>query len=495
MFEQIRKLIGHSAIYGLGLAGTSVAALILQPIYLHRLARREYGMQEMLSVFSSMLLTLLLLGVGSVLIKVYLNDCKSEDEKKRLVSSMFLVAGSIAVVLFAIMVFFAEPLARLVLKDGRQTLLLQMSGIGAGLMLIQEIGMVSLRAKQWPVKFITVSLSRVALILILNIYLVSYRGMGVLGIQIAAVVSSAVSMAVCVYILRSELVLRFSPGLVKHVFALSLPLVPVSIAPWILRASDRYFLTHYLDLSSTGLYAAGYKPAQMVLLLLITAFQLGWSPMFMANSDKEDAQKLCANLLRYYVLIFSAGAVAISVFSSEILRAIAKPEYWSAAWITPIISVSFLLFGMHNYTLPLFIRWNKGGKLTFLMIWTGLVSLALSFILIPRFGLAGAVISNLASYSVLTVASFIVANRFYPVPYEYGKMARIFAAGLLVFFAFYGIDVTSAATLVLKILAMPAFLLVLLVAKVFSPRELEIMRAMPGKAARRLRHAKARVGA
>lgn len=495
MFDQIRKLVGHSVIYGLGLAGSSVAALILQPIYLHRLGRREYGTQEMLSVFSSMLLALLLLGVGTVLIKVYVNDCKSEDEKKRLITSMIFVAGLVAAALFVVVMLFPGPLARMVLKDGRQTLLLQMSGMGAGLLLIQEIGMVSLRAKQWPTKFITVSLSRVAFILILNIYFVCYRGLGVLGIQTAAVASSAISLMVCIYVLRSELVLRFSPRLVKHVFALSLPLVPVSVAPWILRASDRYFLTHYLDLSSTGLYAAGYKPAQMVLLLLITAFQLGWSPMFMANSDKPDAQRLCANLLRYFMLVFTVGALAISVFAPEILRAISKQEYWSAAWITPLISMSFLLFGLHNYTLPLFIRWNKGMKLTVLMLWTGAVSLILSFILIPRYGLTGAVASNVASYLVLTVASFVVVNRFYPVPYEYGKLARVFVVAVLVYLAFRGIHATSLATLALKSLAMPAFGLALLTAKVFSSRELEIIRAAPTKAVRRLRHARAQSGA
>lgn len=491
MFDQIKKLIGHSAIYGLGLAGTSVAALILQPIYLHRLGRHAYGMQEMLSVFSSMLVALLLLGVGTVLIKVYVNDCKSEEERKRLVTSMILVASSVAAVLFVSVFAFAEPLARWVLKDGRQTLLLQMSGVGAGLLLIQEIGMVSLRAKQWPAKFITVSLSRVAFILILNIYLVSYRDLGVLGIQVAAVISSAISLTVCLLVLRSELVPRFSPRLVKHVLRLSLPLVPVAVAPWILRASDRYFLTHYLDLSSTGLYAAGYKPAQMVLLLLVTAFQLGWSPMYMANSDKEDAKRLCTNLLRYYMLIFTLGALAISVFSPEILRAIAKREFWSAAWITPYISVSFLLFGMHNYTLPLFIRWNKGAKLTSLMVCTGIASLGMSFLLIPKYGLAGAVASNLASYLVLTVASFIVANRFYPVPYEYGKLARIFIAAVAVYLAFRGIHATSAATVALKALSMPAFMLVLFAAKVFSPRELEIIQQIPGKAVRKLQVRKA----
>lgn len=464
-----------------------MAALILQPIYLHRLARHAYGMQEMLSVFSSMLLALLLLGVGTVLIKVYVNDCKSEDEKKRLVSSMFLVAGSIAALLFAAVILFAEPLARLVLKDGRQTLLLQMSGIGAGLLLVQEIGMVSLRAKQWPAKFITVSLSRVALIILLNIYLVSYRDMGVLGIQIAAVISSVVSLMVCLFVLRSELVPRFSSRLVKHVFALSLPLVPVSVAPWILRASDRYFLTHYLDLSSTGLYAAGYKPAQMVLLLLITAFQLGWSPMFMANSEKDDAKRLCANLLRYYVLAFTLGALAISVFAPEILRMIAKQEFWGAAWITPYISVSFLLFGMHNYTLPLFIRWNKGGQLTALMLSTGTASLGLSFLLIPTYGLAGAVASNVASYLVLTVASFVVAHRFYPVPYEYGKIIAILAAAVATYLLFCGIQAVSIATLALKALSMPVFILLLFVARVFSRREMEIVCAIPRQTVRGLR--------
>jgi len=53
---------------------------------------------------------------------------------------------------------------------------------------------------------------------------------------------------------------------------------------------------------------------------------------------------------------------------------------------------------------------------------------------IPRYGLIGAATSNLAGYVVRLLLIYIVSQRLYPIPYELGRLAAMFAVALGLYF-------------------------------------------------------------
>ena len=59
-----------------------------------------------------------------------------------------------------------------------------------------------------------------------------------------------------------------------------------------------------------------------------------------------------------------------------------------------------------------------------------LANIALNLFLIPRYGLVGAAWANGAGYAVQAVLGYVLSQRVYPVAYEWGRMARVCAAGL-----------------------------------------------------------------
>jgi len=486
MRSQLRKLVGHSAIYGLGLVGHSIATLILIPVFLHRFSRAEYGMLEVLNVFASMLFNFLLLGIGAVLMKVYINDCRDDEERRLLTTSIAIFMGAMVLLLVVLSYVFSKPLAALLFKDGRYALLVLLAASSSGVLLIQQIALICLRAKQWPGKFAVVTLSSLAMMVALNVYFVWMRSLGVLGAQLASVLASGGGLALGFFLIRSELVPRFSYGILRHVLALSLPLIPATVAPWMLNVSDRYFLNHFCGLSATGLYAVGYKVGMLGIVILIGAFQLAWGPLFFASGGDRETPRLCASVLKYLVLVLVTGGMMLSVFAREILRLIAKPEYWNAGWIVPYIAISYVFFGAQFYTMPLFIRLNRGKWLSLIMSGAAVVNLSLNLILIPRFGITGAVAATLAAFSLQMVFSFSLVNRFYPVPYQYANLAKTLVAGALLCFVFRGIPVTSLISFLLKSLVLLAFALLLLASGFFSRRELEVMLSIPGKVVRKL---------
>ena len=83
------------------------------------------------------------------------------------------------------------------------------------------------------------------------------------------------------------------------------------------------------------------------------------------------------------------------------------------------------------------------------------INVALNFLLIPQLGMMGAAWSTAISFLFLSAGTAVVSQRFYPVAYEYGRLAKIIAAGVLVY---AGGNAVAPATLGLSLmwhLAMP----------------------------------------
>jgi hypothetical protein len=63
------------------------------------------------------------------------------------------------------------------------------------------------------------------------------------------------------------------------------------------------------------------------------------------------------------------------------------------------------------------------------------VNVGLNFVLIPRYGFIGAAWANAVAYALQAGIAFGFSQRFYPVRYEYGRLARVAAAGLFAYLA------------------------------------------------------------
>jgi O-antigen/teichoic acid export membrane protein len=58
-------------------------------------------------------------------------------------------------------------------------------------------------------------------------------------------------------------------------------------------------------------------------------------------------------------------------------------------------------------------------------------NVGLNFVLIPRFGMVGAAWANGACYAVQAILGYAFSQRFYEISYEWGRLARAAAAGVI----------------------------------------------------------------
>jgi O-antigen/teichoic acid export membrane protein len=128
------------------------------------------------------------------------------------------------------------------------------------------------------------------------------------------------------------------------------------------------------------------------------------------------------------LVLLLAGLTSVS---HDLVRLMTKPEFYGAGVIVPWIGLSVVLQGVYLLTS---IGLNITKRTAYYPVATGAAALAaigMSCLLVPRFGAMGAAWSNVVAYGVLAAVGMALSQRFYPISYEWERLARIAAAGML----------------------------------------------------------------
>jgi len=102
----------------------------------------------------------------------------------------------------------------------------------------------------------------------MGILLVLYLKKGVLGAQLATVISLIVTIIFSLFsFTRKEYTFKFSTIWAKKLIKFSYPLMLSGLIAWIYTSADRYLLLGYKSIADVGLYSIGSTFVQTITIL------------------------------------------------------------------------------------------------------------------------------------------------------------------------------------------------------------------------------------
>src|SRR6185295_18738050 len=213
-----------------------------------------------------------------------------------------------------------------------------------------------------------------------------------------------------------------------------LALVPGAMAGFTLDLSDRFFLRHYSNLEQVGLYSLGYRLGEII-FFIVAAVQLAWPQFVFANRKSPQAKQLYSYATTYYLTGMLFLVLGLSALAPEIVAIMAAPRYAAAAPIVPWIALSGLCEGI-RYVLTIGIMFQKRPIIRSMgMGGAALVNVVLNILLIPPYGMMGAAWATLAGFVTLIAIELTVSHRFYPIPYQLGRFAKLGAVVAILYVA------------------------------------------------------------
>lgn len=233
----------------------------------------------------------------------------------------------------------------------------------------------------------------------------------------ANLLASAITF-LCVLPIIFKIQFSFSKTLLLKMLKYSWPILIAGIAYTTNENLDKLLLEDWLGKSVMGAYAGAYKIG-VIMSLFIMAFRLGAEPFFFNQANKNNAPSTYAIILKWFVIVGTLFTLGIIVYIDLIARLfLGDSSFYTALSIVPIIVLANLFLGIYN---NLSIWYKITDKTQYGMYFSVLgasITVGLLYLLIPRMGYMGAAWATLAAYSSMLVASFVIGQYKYPIPYK-----------------------------------------------------------------------------
>lgn len=448
-----KSLFKQTAIYGLATVLPRMLSFLLVRLYTGILPTGEYGEVSIVLSWMVFFNVVLSYGMETAFFRFY----NSETDKENVIAtSTISIFWSSIIFLFGALIF-RGTLASLANVE------VQYITYAIWILVLDALVIVpfsKLRANQRPMLYAIIKIGNVAINLLLNLFFLlllpkiaasnpnSFIGnLYVDNYEIGYIFVSNLAASLLTLLVLSpnylSLTRKFDATLWKKMMQYGLPILVAGIAFAVNEHFDKILLGYWLPenvaKSEVGAYSACYKLG-LFMVLFATAFRLGIEPFFFSHSNQENAPQTYAMITKYFVIFGSLILLSVIVFA-DILKFLLldNKSYWEAMKVVPLIILANFCLGIYN-NLSVWYKLTDRTKMgAYISIVGAVLTLVLNYLLIPKFSYYGSAIATIAAYGSMMFISYVLGNRYYPIPYDMEKIGGYL--GLSILFSaisFYG---------------------------------------------------------
>ncbi|MBL7697992.1 MAG: polysaccharide biosynthesis C-terminal domain-containing protein [Chitinophagaceae bacterium] len=245
----------------------------------------------------------------------------------------------------------------------------------------------------------------------------------------------------------SQLRFQFDKKLLKEVLIYSYPLLIVGFGGMINELLSRVIYrkvatgTPFQQDQELGIFGANYKLA-VIITIFIQVFRLAAEPFFFNQSVREDAKRTYARVMKFFVIACCFMFLIVALFLDfwQLLIASKFKEYAEGIHIVPILAMASVFLGIY-YNLSIWYKLtNKNMTGAYITIAGAVVTILFNFWWIPSFKYTGAAWATFICYAFMMVVSYVLGQKYYPIPYPRKKLIAYLGVATLLYIVHELID-------------------------------------------------------
>lgn len=432
--QGLKRLYGNSVVYAMGSIAAKAIGFIMIPIYTRCLTPADYGTIELLYRATDVVTLVAAMGLAPAVMRFYF-EYKDQRERNEVVSSgliIMLLAGFLMAVIISL---FRNEFSYLIFGHKSNGQLVQLALISMVLELVVMVPLSYVQAEQKPLLFTGISLGKLFVGLSMNIWLIVYLRMGVMGVAWSAAISGFVSTLVILPIVVKQTGIGFSSTKALEMYRYGLPLVPAQLGMFILSFSDRFILDRYTGVAEVGIYSLGYKFGMLISLLVSEPFLRAWLPYALSVAGEDIHKKVYSDTLRHFTIAAVGFTLVVSLMARDVIAIVAAPAFYTAYIVVPVIAFAHMIRSL-AFQLEIGILVSK--RTTYRIVTIGsaaAVDVGLCFLLIPRYGAMGAAWATAIAFAYMAFISYVVSNKLFPVTYQFKGVIGAVAVGVIIYYA------------------------------------------------------------
>ncbi len=450
--KAVRRLAKETIIYGLTTVIARALNLILTPLQTYALNddTASYGVVTKLLAFVTFLHVIYTYGMETAFFRFATNSKEPRKVSETLSTSLVFTT----LLFSAFLMVFSDQLATLINLPGKG-LYVRLFGATVALDTLAVIPFAQLRLDSKPRKYMAIKVLNVVIAVLINLFfflpgaldkpdmfapLFTFNSADApIYVFTAFIAASSVQLLVFLpfYLKRK---LRWNKAIFAKAWNYSWPLIILGLAGMTNEVLDRMVLDSWLSgteqykKDQLGIYGASYKVG-MILGMAVQAFRMAADPFFFKSGKAEASRVLFADVMKFFVLFSLTVLLGILMYLDLFARFIG-PEFRQGLFIVPYVGLASVFLGIF-YNLNI---WYKLTDKThfgmYVTVVGAIVTVALNWFLLPTIGILGAAIATLAAYVVMSVISYFLGQKYFPVPYQVGRILGYIALVLLIYLSF-----------------------------------------------------------
>ena len=410
-----KSFLKHFMVIGGGTLLNMIVGFITTPIITRIVGTDEYGQYSIFTMYTSIALMVLCMGLDQALIRFYYHDTSTDYQKT-------------------------------ILKKCWQLPVIICITLGLILNLLCYTGIVQMEFDNFVVTMMTVCvlfqiLNRLDLILLrvsykTNLYSmlqvgykVGFAGLVLIGafvfrqnyfyIMVVATVISYIGVTVA-GILAQKNLWNFWNIKEKHeinnkeLYMYAFPFIISMGITTFFQAIDKISLNYYCTYSDVGIYSSAMTLVH-IFAIIQTTFNALWAPMATehyekAPDDKEFHQR--GNRIITLVMFFIGLSL---ILIKDVFALLLGADYREAAYILPFLIFNPIMYTISETTVVGIVFMKKSKMHIVIASLACIVNIVGNTLLVPVYGCRGAAISTGIAYIIFYVARTLIANHYYPV--------------------------------------------------------------------------------
>ncbi len=416
LFPLLRsKLVQDTGLYTIFNLIDRAIPFLLLPVVTRFLDPSEYGIYVTFQSLTLFIAPFVTMNADAAIIRNYFSQDKVDFKR-------YFTNGLVVFIFFSViaccLIAFVAPYLSSALNFPPEWLMAVVF-VGA-LQFASDLFLNLLQAKKLPRTF---GIYRIALTVSRNtlmIYFVTILGLKWQGIVYSQIIIFFIFFLISFYHFYREgyLFNRFNKDYIVDNIKYGAPLTLHRVGAWLTDLSSRIILNSLLGAAVTGKYSVGASLG-MIVALIQDSFNRAFVPYLyeQLNSITEQTKIKLVRLTYYYHAGILLLAFIVGFGGYYTVGLIFSDKYKEAAPYIIWIACGYAFDGMYKMHVNYIFYANKTHLIFPITILSGIVNVALCFLLIPMFGALGAAQALCGGLFVSFVAAWVVGNKIYPMPW------------------------------------------------------------------------------
>ena len=399
-----KDLARNTAILTVCKVCTQCISFFLLPLYTAILSAEDYGTFDLFVTYATLLLPLINWQLDQGLFRFMLDYRGNKDEQKKLFSTL-LLSSTVQNIIYVVLFICIEPFLKI---ENAYFLLLYVV-----LQVYNALFLQFVRGLGYSIKYTIASFISASATTVLNVIALVFLRMGLQGLFVSTLTAQLLTLVYLVISSRSWEYFSLKNariGIFKRVGTYSIPLIPNNLAWWVVNASDRTIISHFLGTAANGIYSVANKFPN-VFINFYNILNLSWTETVSLHYNDEDRDEFLTDTMTSLVKLFVAACLGIVACMPFVFPIMVNAKY-SAAYNQILILMYAMLFrvlvGLYSCV---YVAQKNAKKIAYTSISAAIINITVDLLLINKIQVFAASLSTLIAFLSMFIVRYIDVNK------------------------------------------------------------------------------------